>query len=168
MLANNDVVDLFVDLHPTLQRIVTYRTGSRQVAQDLTQDIYFRILKLANQFPTHDDARNYLIRIALNASTDYVRTEQRRSQLLKGTLELFENYMPSPEENLHYDQQIREIDSALAALPEKSREILYMSRVEGMTHSEIAERLGVSRSLVEKYAVRAVLHCREVMLKSNP
>lgn len=167
MLANNDVVDLFVGLQPTLQRIVTYRTGSRQVAQDLTQDMYFRILKLADQFPTQDDARNYLIRIALNASTDYVRTEQRRSQLLKGTLELFENYMHSPEENLHHDQQIREIDSALSELPEKSREILYMSRVEGMTHSEIAEKLGVSRSLVEKYAVRAVLHCREVMLKNN-
>ncbi|WP_315708133.1 RNA polymerase sigma factor [Brenneria uluponensis] len=163
MLASNDIVDIFVDLHPTLQRIVTYRTGSKQVAQDLTQDIYFRILNLANQLPTHDDARNYLIRIALNASTDYIRTEQRRMQLLKGTCELFESYMPSPEEDLHYSQQIKEIDVALSSLPEKSREILYMSRVEGMTHGEIAEKLGVSRSLVEKYAVRAVLHCRDVL-----
>lgn len=96
MIATHNILDVFVDLHPTLQRIITYRTGSRQVAQDLTQDIYFRILNLANQFPTHDDARNYLIRIAMNASTDYVRTEQRRSQLLKGAFELFENYMPTP------------------------------------------------------------------------
>ncbi|MDP0907482.1 RNA polymerase sigma factor, partial [Klebsiella pneumoniae] len=155
MLATHDIVDVFVDLHPTLQRIVTYRTGSRQVAQDLTQDIYFRILNLANQFPSHDDARNYLIRVAMNASTDYVRTEQRRSQLLKGTFELFENYMPSPEDDMHYSQKIKEIDDALSSLPEKSREILYLSRVEGLTHAQIAEKLGVSRSLVEKYAVKA-------------
>lgn len=167
MLATHDIVDVFVDLHPTLQRIVTYRTGSRQVAQDLTQDIYFRILNLANQFPSHDDARNYLIRVAMNASTDYIRTEQRRSQLLKGTFELFENYMPSPEDDMHYSQKIKEIDDALSSLPEKSREILYLSRVEGMTHAQIAEKLGVSRSLVEKYAVKAVLHCREVLLKNQ-
>lgn len=42
-----------------------------------------------------------------------------------------------------------------------------MSRVEGMTHAQIAEKLGVSRSLVEKYAVKAVLHCREVLLKNQ-
>lgn len=167
MLATHDIVNVFVDLHPTLQRIVTYRTGSRHVAQDLTQDIYFRILNLANQFPTHDDARNYLIRVAMNASTDYVRTEQRRSQLLKGTYELFENHMPTPEENLNYDQKIKQIDEALSSLPEKSREILYMSRIEGMTHAQIAEKLGVSRSLVEKYAVKAVLHCREFLLKDH-
>ncbi|MBJ7556581.1 RNA polymerase sigma factor [Marinomonas spartinae] len=165
MLANNEVVDVFVDLYPTLQKIVSHRTGSAQVAQDITQDMYFRILKLADQFPTHDDARNYLIRIALNASIDHVRTEQRRAQLLKGTFELFENHMYSPEDNLHYRQKINQIDDALASLPGKSREILYMSRVEGMTHNEIAEKLGVSRSLVEKYVVKAVLLCRDVMKK---
>ena len=35
-----------------------------------------------------------------------------------------------------------------------------MSRMEGKTHAEIAAELGVSKSLVEKYAVRALLHCR--------
>lgn len=164
LAINNSVVDIFLDLHPTLERIVTYRTGSRQVAQDLTQDIYFRVLNLANEFPTYDDARNYLVRVAMNASTDYVRTEKRRQQLLKGTFDLFENYMPSPEDNLNYGQQITEIDQALASLPEKCRQTLYMSRVEGMTHAEIAEKLGVSRSLIEKYAVKAVLHCREFMV----
>ena len=163
MAVNNDVVDIFLDLHPMLERIVSYRTGSRQVAQDLTQDIYFRVLNLANEFPTYDDARNYLIRVAINASTDFVRTEKRRQQLLNGTFELFENYMPSPEENLYYGQQVTEIDNALSALPEKCRKVLYMSRVEGMTHAEIADKLGVSRSLIEKYAVKAVIHCRNFM-----
>ncbi|BES83232.1 DNA-directed RNA polymerase sigma-70 factor [Pectobacterium araliae] len=161
MLASNNVVDVFVDIHSMLQRIVAYRTGSKHVAQDLTQEMYFRVLGLTNTFPTYDDARNYLIRIALNAATDHVRTEQRHTQLLGGAIQLFENYEPSPEEGLYVKQQIIEIDNALADLPQKCRDVLYLSRIEGMTHEEIAEKLGVSRSLVEKYAIRALLHCRE-------
>lgn len=38
--------------------------------------------------------------------------------------------------------------------------MLILSRLDGLTHGQIAERLGVSRSLVEKRLVQAVLHCR--------
>lgn len=163
MLASNEIVDVFVDLQPTLKRIVTYRTGSQQAAQDLTQDMYFRILQLANTFPTYDDARNYLIRIAMNSSIDYLRTEKRRAQLLSGAVELFEGYNPSPEENLFYKQKLLSIDKALEDMPPKCREVLYLSRIEGLTHAEIASRMNVSRSLVEKYSVKALLHCKNYL-----
>jgi DNA-directed RNA polymerase specialized sigma24 family protein len=38
--------------------------------------------------------------------------------------------------------------------------MLFLSRVEGFTHAEIAEQMGVSQSLVEKYLIKAILHCR--------
>lgn len=52
------------------------------------------------------------------------------------------------------------VESALSELPGKAREMLYLSRVAGLTHGEIAERLGVSKSLIEKYIARALAHCR--------
>lgn len=155
------VVDVFIDIYHTLNRIVFYKTGRSEVSQDITQEIYLRIISIANDFPTHDDARNYLIRVALNAASDYRRTELRRSQILGGAIHLFENYSPSPEVSVHYQEQFNMIDTALASLPQKCRDILYLSRVEGLTYTEIAERLGVSVSLVEKYAIRALLFCRK-------
>lgn len=160
-------MNIFVDIHSLLQKIVLSRTGSLQAAQDISQDMYFRVLGLANDFPTYDDARNYLIRIASNAAIDYMRTENRRMKLLEGSYSLFEGYSPTPEDSHHLDEQMQGIDMALAQLPEKCRDVLYLSRVEGMTHTEIAARLGVSRSLVEKYAVRALIQCRDYLKINN-
>ncbi|AUO66008.1 RNA polymerase subunit sigma-70 [Citrobacter freundii complex sp. CFNIH2] len=164
--ASVNLIDVFIDIYSTLFKIVSYRTGTVHVAQDITQDIYFKIFKVANEFPAYEDARNYLIRVALNASSDYRRTEQRRVQILNAALHMFENYSPSPEDNHYSIEKINLLDSTLSTLPEKCREILYLSRVDGLTHKEIAQKMGISVSLVEKYAVRTLLHCRDTL--KNP
>ncbi|MEH0834787.1 RNA polymerase sigma factor [Pectobacterium cacticida] len=165
--TNIDIVDVFVDMYSTLLKIVSYRTGTLHAAQDITQEIYFKVINIANEFPAYNDARNYLIRVALNASSDYQRTEKRRTQILNGALSLFENYAPSLEDNHYAAEKITLLDSSLSSLPEKCREILYFSRVEGLTHKEIAEKMGISVSLVEKYAIRALLQCRDVIKTSG-
>ncbi len=42
-----------------------------------------------------------------------------------------------------------------------------MNKLEGYSHPEIAERLGISISMVEKHMVRALLHCRSLMLADD-
>ncbi|WP_342606793.1 RNA polymerase sigma factor [Pantoea agglomerans] len=163
MSTTVNTLDIFIDSRENLYRIALYRTGTKQAAQDITQDICLKVISLANEFPSYDDARNYLIRIAINASTDYVRAEKRRMKLLEGAATLFEGYSNDPEESYHFNESVKKIEEALNNLPSKCREILYLSRVEGMTHAEIAERLRVSRSLVEKYTVRTLLHCKQAL-----
>lgn len=163
MSTTVNTLDIFIDSRENLYRIALYRTGTKQAAQDITQDICLKVISLANEFPSYDDARNYLIRIAINASTDYVRAEKRRMKLLEGAATLFEGYSNDPEESYHFNENVKKIEEALNNLPSKCREILYLSRVEGMTHAEIAERLRVSRSLVEKYTVRTLLHCKQAL-----
>jgi RNA polymerase sigma factor (sigma-70 family) len=99
--------------------------------------------------------------MAVNAAVDHQRTEGRRSELLAGAAELFEGVEASPEDLAVSRGEIALLQEALRELPPKCWEVLYMSRVEGMTHTEIAKALGVSKSLVDKYAVRALLHCRQ-------
>lgn len=52
---------------------------------------------------------------------------------------------------------------ALAALPEKCRKVYLLRKVHGFSHREIAERMGLSVSSVEKYLMRGVLHCKRYM-----
>ncbi|MBK0002669.1 RNA polymerase sigma factor [Erwinia sp. S38] len=165
--ADVNIVDVFVDVYATLFKIVSYRTGATHIAQDITQEIYFKIINVANEFPQYSDARNYLIRVALNASNDYRRNEKRREQILSGALHLFESYSPSPEDSHYSVEKINLLDAALSELPEKCREILYLNRVEGLTHKEIAKRMDISISLVEKYAVKTLIQCRDVIKKSG-
>ncbi|MFP5305086.1 MAG: RNA polymerase sigma factor [Gammaproteobacteria bacterium] len=159
-LGTSELVGLFVRLRPQIERVLAGRVGSAAVAADLLQDLFLRLARIDERLATQDEARRYLMKMAVNASIDHLRTECRRVELLAGIAELFDAGERTPEDFALAQDQLRAIDAALAELPEKCREMLYLSRVEGLTHAEIAQRMGVSRSLVEKYVVRAVLHCR--------
>ncbi|KAF1024523.1 MAG: putative RNA polymerase sigma factor FecI [Acinetobacter bereziniae] len=156
------LIDVFLETRTLLFNIVLQQTKSTQTAQDITQELYLKVKKLSNTFPTNDDARNYLIRVAINAAKDHTRGEVRRQQLLQGSLELFENYQLNNqvEDEFILREEVKKLTSILDQLPERYREILYLSRIEGYTHAEIAKKLNISKSSVEKYIMKALIHCR--------
>lgn len=139
---------------------MTSRLQSRDTAEDLAQDLYLKLPRVAEPLPSRDDARRYVFRMAVNAAVDHQRVEGRRAELLAGASALFDGVEASPEEAALSRDELARLEAALRELPPKCRDVLYLSRVEGLTHVEIASRLGVSKSLVDKYAVRALLHCR--------
>ncbi len=64
----------------------------------------------------------------------------------------------------HYMQAIQLADSierALQELPLNCRRIFVWQKIEGLTQAEIAERLGLSRNMVEKYMIRTLRHLRD-------
>jgi len=63
---------------------------------------------------------------------------------------------PDPEQQVSTRQELRLLQSALDDLPERSRQIVWMKKVEGFSQREIAEHLGVSEVVVEHHVVRAV------------
>lgn len=161
-LGSFDLLNVFLDYQAKLKRLLAGRLQSFHTAEDLAQDLYFKLPRVSEQFPSRDDAQRYLVRMALNAAMDHQRVEGRRAELLAGTEaeELFQGVEASPEDRLISRDEIAQLEESLRELPPKCRDVLYMSRVEGMTHAEIAEKLGVSKSLVDKYAVRALIQCR--------
>lgn len=159
-LTTADLLDVFIESRPRIERLLTSRLGCPQAAQDLAQDLFFKIERIADRLPTSDDARRYLLRMAANAATDHHRVEGRRAELLAGIAVLFDDVQNSPENAVIAKDEMVHVEEALRELPSKCRDVLFMSRMEGMTHGEIATRLGVSKSLVEKYAAKALLHCR--------
>lgn len=162
LLTYQEVADVFCHARPTLERLVAHRLNCRETARDLTHDIFFKLARLADRFASREDARNFIIRMAINAATDHFRVERRRSEIL-GEADIGSRSPDDPEICAQTNDAMRRIGMALADLPPKCRDVLYLSRIEGLTHGEVAERLGVSRSLVDKYAVRALLHCRAAL-----
>jgi RNA polymerase sigma factor (sigma-70 family) len=160
ILSNNELVDLFIGLRPRIERVIVGRVGCRQAAADLLQDMFFRISRAPDTLENQDEARRYLLRMARNAATDHFRVKVRQSRLLEGLAPLCEDVENGPEDAVINGDQMRVIDAALNELPPKARDVLILSRVEGLTHAEIAARLGVSESLVQKYIVRALQTCQ--------
>lgn len=160
VLGQVELTRIFIALRPAIARAIQARVGNAAVAADLVQDLFLRLERIGEQLPSEGEAQRYLMRMAINASIDHQRVESRRIELLQGFAELFEPSTRGPEDEVLAADQLRAVDAALAELPPKCREMLFLSRVEGLTHREIADQMGVSRSLVEKYLLKALLHCK--------
>ena len=159
-LTHEELQSVFSDVRLDLERMLRVRVQDPHLAADLTQDIFLRLRRITAPLPDRHEARLYLFQMARNLATDHHRVEGRRTEILAGAVALFDGAQSSPENEVVADDQLRIVDAALAELPKHCREILYMSRLLGMSHGEIAAELGVSISLVEKYLVRGMLHCR--------
>jgi RNA polymerase sigma factor (sigma-70 family) len=160
VLTHDDLRSVFLDIRLDLERMLRGRVRDPQLAADLTQDIFLRLRRITAPLPDRHEARLYLFRMARNLALDHQRVDGRRREILEGALTLFEGVAASPEDETLAKDQLRVVESALDELPKLCRDVLYMSRLLGMSHGEIAEELNVSKSLVEKYVVRAMLHCR--------
>ncbi|NIL16694.1 RNA polymerase subunit sigma-24 [Pseudomonas sp. ATCC PTA-122608] len=137
----------------------TRRLRNRQQAEDLAHDTFVRVLEAK---PTAvEQPRAYLHQTARNIAVDAYRREDRREAM---ALEAFDQSPPhggDPEHFMHAIQLADSIERALAELPLNCRKIFIWQKIEGLTQQEIAERLGLSKNMVEKYMIRTLRHLRD-------
>jgi RNA polymerase sigma factor (sigma-70 family) len=146
----------FLDNHRDLVRFLSRRLRCLFTARDLTQEVYLRLGRAGGD-EAIENPRAMVFRIAANLATDHVRVQGRRAELLQeanGLLWDQEDEI-SPERQVLAKEELLRIAAALSGLPERTRRIFYLNRFEGVTQSEIALRLGISRTSVEKHMRRA-------------
>ena len=139
------------------------RLRDHDAASDLVQDTFVRYIAHARQATIVPEApRFFLWRIASNLILDLARRERRRGQTVPlddaAALDLADA-RPSAEQQVAARQEFLILRKALSDLPKNQRAALLWNRVEGLTHAQIAARLGVSASMVNKYISRALAHC---------
>src|SRR3546814_128598 len=132
------------------------------VAADLVQEIF---LRLAQQPPGagESNARSYLYRIARNLAIDHFRQEERR-QTRPVPAEQFADLpdeAPPVERVAEARQRLTLLRRAMAELPTRTQDIFELNRIEGLTYAEIACRLGISESSVQKHLARALHHAMQ-------
>ncbi|SDZ67455.1 sigma-70 family RNA polymerase sigma factor [Pseudomonas sp. NFIX28] len=137
----------------------TRRLKNRAQAEDLAHDTFVRVLE--SDATAVQQPRAYLHQTARNIAVDAYRREDRR-----GAMELeavYQGASPSgdPEHFMHAIQLADSIERALGELPLNCRKVFVWQKLEGLTQAEIAERLGLSKNMVEKYMIRTLRHLRE-------
>lgn len=157
---------VFLEVRADVERIVRRRVRSPDSVADLVQDLYLKCCRGDRDFPDRREARAYLLRMASNLAIDFERVEGRREIILDGLAsdsEICGRPSATPEAYALAADQARLVEQVLASLPKRTREMFVMVRLYGMTHKEVADRLGVSKSLVDKYVLRALLLCRDAL-----
>ena len=143
-----------------LMGFLSARLGNAQAAEDVVHDAYVRVLERTADEPI-EQPRAFLYRTALNLVIDGHRRNTLRQVEPLDVLDTEEQFFsPSPQVLMDHGQRLEMLQRALAELPAACRDSFLLRKLEGLSHLEIAERLGVSRSVVEKNIVNAMKHCR--------
>lgn len=147
--------------HAELLRVLRARLHSEQDAADLAQEAYLRVLRYEGQC-TGDELRRMLFRIANNLLTDHWRWRRLRSAGANLPIDDFdiESEQPSQARQLDAQQHLARLEKIVLAMPEKRRIVFILSRIHGLTNTEIAQRCGISAKTVEKHIAIALAECR--------
>jgi RNA polymerase sigma-70 factor (ECF subfamily) len=132
------------------------RVGSRAEAEDLTQEVFLRMVRRL-ELENVENVEAFVFRTAVNLLRD--RSRRDKSQTERKVE--FANRHPdvddlSPERVFDSRQSLTNVIAVLEQLDERTRDAFILHRLEGMKHAQIAELLGVSVSSVEKYIIKAL------------
>ncbi|HEX3395237.1 MAG TPA: sigma-70 family RNA polymerase sigma factor [Steroidobacteraceae bacterium] len=150
---------LFREHNEALIRFLRGRVGSHNEALEVAQEAYVRLLSL-DQPGAVSYLRAFLFKTAANIAIDRRRRNQNFDKVAVRQLftELTDNR--TPERHLSGEQSLRRLGALIESMPPKCRESFVMNQIHGLDAATIARRLGITDSMVRKYVVRALLHCR--------
>ena len=152
---------LFREHNEALIRFLRGRVGSRNEALEVAQEAYVRLLSL-DQPGAVSYLRAFLFKTAANIAIDRRRRVRSYDKVTGGQLfEFSENR--TPEREVAAEQTLRHLGNLIESMPAKCQASFVMSQIHGLDAATIAGQLGITDSMVRKYVVRALLHCREQM-----
>ncbi len=141
---------MYAQHYESLVRLLYRRTGDRDRAEDLAQEVFVRALEAP---PTNP--RPWLFAVALNlARDDGRRTSRQRRKLEQYSAEQERTAAPAADEEVERREKTDAVRAALARLSEKDREALLL-KAEGFAYGEIAAALGLAPGAVGTTLARA-------------
>jgi RNA polymerase sigma-70 factor (ECF subfamily) len=154
---------LFRDHNEALIRFLRGRVGSRNEALEVAQEAYVRLLSL-DEPGAVSYLRAFLFKTAANIAIDRRRRDQSYDKVT-GAGQLFTQFSEerTPEREVAAEQTLRHLGNLIESMPAKCQASFVLSQIHGLDAATIAGQLGITDSMVRKYVVRALLHCREQM-----
>ena len=159
--ALSGVSRAFVENHSSIKSFLGRLLTRREDIEDIAQEAYLRAY-VAEQSRGIDQPAAYLYRSARNlALTKLTQKSRQMTDLIDdlGPAVVLEGDTPL-EEHVAAEESLGLHCEAVAHLPEKCKQVYILRKVYGLTHKEIAERMSLSVSSVEKYMLKGVLACR--------
>ncbi|MFI2809716.1 MULTISPECIES: sigma-70 family RNA polymerase sigma factor [Microbulbifer] len=144
---------------------------SAEAADELVQEVMFRVWRKAASFdPTRASANTWIYTIMRNCRIDMLRRNSRRQDADGGDVEVDDIWDDSPESQpllvLQHKRSQRDIAEGLRSLPAEQSHVLEKAYMEGKSHSEISNELGLPLGTV-KSRVRLALKKLEAILSKQ-
>ena len=155
-----------------LYRFIRRYVADRDDAYDLLQESFVSAWSALSRFDPERPFEAWLRRIALNKCRD----RARRNAVRRAALALLglgkaggvdDDSTPAPDSGAASDQALRKLEQAIAALPRQLKEPLVLTMLEGMSHKDAGEFLGINAKAVETRVYRAKRRLASVLDPSD-
>lgn len=155
---------LYLAKRDELRRYFTVRMRSAEAAEDLVQDMYLKVAAT----PAQDigNAAAFLYRLGSNLMLDRLKSQRRALARDTGWRAVTVSTLggqdladePAADEAAAARQRLQRIIEALNGLPPATRRAFRLHKLEGLSHAQTAEAMGLSRSSIEKHVSAALKH----------
>ena len=143
-----------------LKAFIQKRWPKEQDVDDLVHEAFLRFA----QYPEMEliqNPRAFLFQTASNLAIDGYRQKQSRKAYFETKVEveeIIDRESLSPESHWENQQALNQFTTSLNQLPKLQRHAFLLFRLEGLSHAEIALRLGISTRCSERYVMMAAQH----------
>lgn len=141
-------------------------TYDQAVSEDLVQNVFMRIIKYRHTYKGDGKFSTWMYHMARNLFADHYRKEKKRG--FKEDLSTTDKYISNDdhaEKVKIANEELSMLDSAMKTMAEDKREILVMSKYQGMRYQDIADLLEISESAVKVRIFRALKALKEAYSK---
>lgn len=148
--------ELFRAWHDPLLNYATYITKDRAVALDITQEAFLKLWEKREKLNPDRSIKALLFLMIRNLSFNHHRDTANRETKLADPVNHSKQSMDSPDELFDAGLLKDKIQQWIDALPLRQKEALTLSRMQGLSHEEIAAVMDVSPRTVNNHIVRAL------------
>uniref|UniRef100_A0AB33JGA7 RNA polymerase sigma-70 factor n=3 Tax=unclassified Prevotella TaxID=2638335 RepID=A0AB33JGA7_9BACT len=153
---------LFMKYQPKLVNFITGFVKDREVARDMSQNIFMKLWQNRSQFRDISNFQAFLFTMARSTIYNYFDHELVIAKFMETQLKT-PIVSDDIEEQLFATQLQQQIDDAIAKMPKQRRLVFTMSRKEGFSNAEIAAELNISKRTVENHLTAALTDIRQVI-----
>src|SRR5665213_28543 len=148
--------EIYQRRHRALYRFFFRLTGRQTTAEDLVHEVFLRMIRYRHTYQAGDGFEAWMYRIARNAFADQAKKHRLETQPEEGQFEVIDGGGPSPYDTLAKQQDLALLHRALRELPEDKRELLILSRFQGLTYEQIGRIVGCETGTVKVRVFRVM------------
>jgi RNA polymerase sigma factor (sigma-70 family) len=157
---------LFERHHRPLYGFLFHMTHQRESSEDMVQNVFYRMLRYRHTFSGNGEFTTWMYHLARNVLKDHVKKNKASAQTYNLD-DLAEKIGggPLPNEPVEKKQEWNTLQSAMANLSAENREILVLSRFQGLKYQEIARIMEMTEGAVRVRIHRAIQNLKNIYLQ---
>jgi RNA polymerase sigma factor (sigma-70 family) len=157
---------LFERHHRPLYGFLFHMTHQRESSEDMVQNVFYRMLRYRHTFNGSGEFATWMYHLARNVLKDHVKKNKTTAQAynLDGLAEKIGGG-PLPNEPIEKKQDWNTLHSAMTNLSPENREILVLSRFQGLKYNEIALIMEMTEGAVRVRIHRAIQSLKNIYLQ---